>query len=66
MFGLLCAFILVNVLVFVGMRVASFFMLVRRVILACLRLPIFVLLFRLAKWLWGWSGRPGRREEVEA
>ena len=41
-----------NVLVFVGMRVASFFMLVRRVVLACLRLPIFVLLFRLAKWLW--------------
>ena len=52
MFGLFCAFILVNVLVFVGMRVVSFFMLVRRVVLACLRLPIFVLLFRLAKWLW--------------
>ena len=57
-----------NVLVFVGMRVASFCNLVRRIILACFRLPIFVLLLRLVKWLWvGMAGidegKKSKREE---
>lgn len=66
-FGLLCAFVLLNVLVFVGMRIASFYNLVRRIILVWFLLPIFVLLFQLVKWLWvGMAGtNEGKKSKHE-